>query len=189
MSRARRVPAALPRAPWRTALLGVALALGGCASEQARLAVRDVLTLRTGTVSELRDRRGRGPLREHAVPPEAMLELAAQACRGMVGLRGRPVTTVEVSRRYGEVTAKEQGLDGRRDPAYGDEWVSAVVITVHPVPGDPARSRVEWHACRRSMLMGCGVDWAGLLDARLDAAVAAWQAQDPRAPGLAPSAR
>lgn len=174
-------------AAWRAGLCLVpCLLLGGCVSERTAEAVRDVVTLRTGTISELRDRRGRGPFQEHEVPPADMLEVVARACRAMVGLRGRPVTTVEVSRRHGEVTAKEQGLDGRRDPAYGDEWVSAVVVVVHPVVGQPGRSRVEWHATRRSVLMVRGVDWEGALAARIEQEVRAWQAT--RAASVQPAA-
>ena len=89
-------------------LLASAWAGAGCVSKEVRDSAKDVLTLRSGTVSELRDQRGQGPFHLYDVAPSEMLQVAAAACRKAVGLRGRPVTTVEVSPRYGEVTAKEQ---------------------------------------------------------------------------------
>lgn len=154
------------------AILALALGLPGCASELAADAARDVLTLRQGTMSGLKRLRGTGPFREFAVPPAEMLEVAAAACRKAKGLRGRPVTVVEVSPRYGEVTAKEQPADAPEDASYGDEWVSAVLIIVHPVPTRPGVSKVEWHHARRSPLMGCGVDWARSLPGWIDEALA-----------------
>ncbi len=138
--------------------------LAGCTvSENVQDSARDVLTLRSGTVNELKALRGTGPFTRYEVAPAEMLEVAAAACRKARGLRGKPVTGVEVSPRYGEVTAKERAYDVHPDVGYSEDWRSAVVITVHPIEGEPRASRVEWHAGRRSPLLACAVAWDRVL--------------------------
>jgi|GEM_PF-1753772 len=144
-------------------LLAGSLLASCTVSENVRDSARDVITLRSGTVSELKALRGSGPFTRYEVAPREMLEVAAAACRKARGLRGKPVTGVEVSVRYGEVTAKERADDVHPDVGYSEDWRSAVVITVHPILGEPNVSRVEWHATKRSPLLGCGVDWDGVL--------------------------
>jgi hypothetical protein len=132
-----------------------------------------VLTLRNGTMSELKARRGQGPFRIYQVPPVEMLGVVATACGKAVGQRGRPVTVVEISQRYMEVSAKEQAHDAPKDASYGDDWISAVLVIVHPDAAQPDLSRVEWHTTARSPLIGCSVDWErvlpGLIEAELRA--------------------
>ncbi len=138
--------------------------LAGCTvSEDVRKSARDVVTLRSGTVNELRALRGSGPFTRYELAPEALVEVAAAACRKARGLRGKPVTAVEVSPRYGEVTAKERAYDVYPDVGYSEDWRSAVVITVHPILGEPQACRVEWHAARRSPLLPCAVHWDSVL--------------------------
>ena len=65
-----------------------ALSLPGCVSEQVADVAHDVLTLRSGTMSELKARRGQGPFRIYKVPPVEMLGVLATACGKAVGQRG-----------------------------------------------------------------------------------------------------
>jgi hypothetical protein len=97
----------------------------------------------------------------------------------MVGLRGKPVTAVEIHARYGEVVAKERAPDAPDDPGYSYEWVSAGVVTVHVVPGEPHVSDVEIHGARRSPLTPCGVHWESMLPPVLAQVVAERRARSP----------
>ena len=144
------------------------LGLAGCVSEDVAESAQDVLTLRSGTMSGLRARRGQGPFHDYDVAPVEMLGVVASACGKAVGQRGRPVTVVELSTRYMEVYAKEQAHDAPRGASYGDEWISAVLVIVHPDAAHPDRSRVEWHATARSPLVGCSVDWQRVLPALIE---------------------
>lgn len=162
----------------RRVLLGTLALLSAClaacrVSPVVLESARDVLTLRTGTISELRDLRGTGPRRRYPVAPDEMLEVLADACRRARDLRGRPVTGVSVSRRYREVVAKERAPDAPADPGYGEEWRTAVVATVHPVADQPGACDVELHAARRSPLLGGATDWARRLPGWIDEVLAA----------------
>lgn len=140
--------------------LAGALAGAGCrVSPVVGEAARDVLTLRSGTITGLKALRGSGPFTRYEVAPEAMLDVLAAACRKARDLGGRPVTSVTISRHYGEVTAKEHAPDAPADPGYSEEWRTAVVATVHPLAGEPGACRVEVHAARRSPLMGGANLW------------------------------
>ena len=149
-------------------LLLVAPGAPGCVSKDVRESARDVLTLRSGTVSELRDRRGRGPFRRYELPPAEMLEVLGAAARKARDLAGRPVSAVTVSARYGEVVAKERGPDDPAEGSYQEDWRTAVVATVHAVPGEPGASRVEIHAMRRSPLLDAAVEWEARLPGWID---------------------
>ena len=70
------------------------------------------------------------------------------------------------------MTAKERAYDVHPDVGYSEDWRSAVVITVHPILGEPNVSRVEWHAGRRSPLLPCGVHWDGVLPGLIAEALA-----------------
>ena len=142
----------------------------GCVSENVKDVAHDVLTLRTGTISALKDMRGQGPFHMYPVPPAEMLEVVAAACRKAVGVGNRP-PLVSVSERALEVTAKELEPDAPKDPGYSQDWRSAVVVIIHPDPRNPSVSRVEWNACRRSSLLGYRVDWMGSLPGWIDEAL------------------
>lgn len=172
-------------------LLPLLLLLAACrASPLALEAARDVVTRRTGTVAGLKDLRGTGPFTRYEVGPEEMLEVLAQACRRARDLRGRPVALVTVSRRYAEVTAKEPDPDAPDDPGYSAEWRSAVVATVHAIPGAPDACQVEIHAVRRSPLLGCSTLWERDLPRWIAETLAAREAPSPEVPSSgAPSSR
>jgi hypothetical protein len=137
---------------------------GGGAGGATGDAVRNVLTLRFGAVSNAKALRGTGPFREYGVPPDRMLEVVE-------GVLLERTPAVWTNRRRGEVTAKEQTRGDPGDPSYADDWSSAVVVTVHPVAGDASRSRVEVHGVRRGVFERGSVDWEREVPPRLDAAV------------------
>lgn len=160
-------------------LLLVAVLLPACrVSESVQTSARDVLTLRNGTIHELRERRGQGPFVRYEVAPEAMLDVLAAAAGRARDLAGRPVTGIAVSKRYGHVVAKERAPDAPKDPGYSEDWRTAVVAIVHAVPGEPRASRVEIHGTRRSPLLGGANDW--------ERALPAWIEQELAARGLPP---
>lgn len=182
------------RAPARSVgvALVAALALGGgCAlKESVRDSAHDVFTLRRGTISALRDLRGTGPFRRHPLPPDAMLEVVAAACRRARDLAGAPVTGIEVSPRYREVVAKERAPGTRDDPGYAEDWRTAVVATVHPIEGEPDACRVEIHGTRRSPLLGGANVWEESLPGWIDEELAARRTVPAAgAPGAATPAR
>jgi len=153
-----------------SSLLACLASAPGCVSENVKDIAHDVLTLRSGTISALKDMRGQGPFHMYSVPPAEMLEVAAAACRKAVGVGNRP-PLVSVSERALEVTAKEVEPDAPKDPGYSEDWRSAVVIIVHPDVSNPSVSRVEWHAARRSPLLGYRVDWISRLPGWIDEAL------------------
>lgn len=165
----------------------LALALGSSASgcrlsETERDSVRDVLTLRRGTISDLRALRLTGPFTRYEVPPGEMLLVVADAAGKARDSRGRPARR-RVSPRYGEVVAKESAPEAPPDPSYDDEWSTAAVITVHPVANEPEASRVEFHAARRSVLMGGLTDWNRSLPGWIDEVLRARTEGGPGVPG------
>ena len=170
--------------------LALALVLGSCAagcslSETERKAVRDVVTLRRGTISDLRAQRLTGPFHRYEVPPEEMMRVAADAVRTARDFRGRPAKVRE-SVRYREVVAKESAAEAPPIPSYSDEWTTAVVVTVHDVPGEPEASRVEWHSARRSVLMGGVTDWERSLPGWIDEVLAKRARGGDGVPGVEP---
>ena len=152
---------------WGTAVLLAGL-LPGCVSKHVRAVAHDVFTLRSGTISALKAQRGTGPFRRYEVAPDELLDLIAEAAGKARDLWGRPVGSVDVSRHYREVVAKERAPDAPADPGYSEDWRTAVVVTVHPVEGEPGASRVEIHAGRRSPLLGGRNDWQRSLPGWID---------------------
>ena len=125
----------------------------------------NVLTLQSGTVTAIRERRGEGPFRDYAVPPAEMLDLATEVLQAKVA-------AVFPNPHAGEVIAKERKGKEASDDWYAPAWVSAVVVIVHPVPADPGRSRVEVHATNRGPFHRGAIDWEREVPSLLDAAVA-----------------
>ena len=56
-----------------------------------------VLTLRSGTMSDLRKRVGQGPFRTYEIPPAEMLEILEEAVGEARGRGDRPIRAVFVS--------------------------------------------------------------------------------------------
>jgi hypothetical protein len=155
--------------PGRTLVaLGLAVAAAAC-SASSRKNVKDVaetvLTLQTGTVTELKARRDTGPFRDYAVPPGEMLTLVEGVLRSKV-------VAVFVEPRQQVVVAKEREGKEALDDSYAPAFRSAVVVFVHAVPGDAGRCRVEVHACHRGPFRRGTVDWEREVPALLDDAVA-----------------
>jgi hypothetical protein len=148
------------------ALVTLALAAGcaGGVSDDTREAIENVLTLETGAVNDARALRGQGPFRDYAVPPDEMLELAE-------GVLRTKVVAVRTNFDAREVIAKERRGELAHEDAYTGRWVSAVVVTVHPVAGLPNRSRVEVHAVSKGVFTHGRIDWEREVPPLLDAAV------------------
>jgi hypothetical protein len=158
------------------AAAGLALSLlsGGCGSmdPETKEVVENVLTLQQGAVSNLRDLRGRGPFRDYCVAPEVMLDLATKVLK-------ERVVAVFPNPRALEVVAKERCAKDAADDTYAPAFVSAVVVIIHPVDGEPDRSRVEVHATQRSPFIHGHIAWEKDVPAALDAAVAAHRRPQP----------
>jgi hypothetical protein len=157
-------------------VLGVAVAVGACSSGDSggksgesgnatKDAIRNVLTLRFGAVSNARALRGTGPFREYALSPDGLFDVAVEA----LGARTKALWP---NRRRAEIVVKEQTEGDPADPYYSDDWSSAAVVTVHPVEGNPARSRMEVHAVARGVFTRGHVAWESEVPAWVDAAVA-----------------
>lgn len=146
----------------------VALLLAACkggVSEDTKKAVENVVTLRTGTVSELHALYGTGPFRDYAVPPGEMVDLATAVLKTFV-------PAVFANERTLTVVAKERkGKDAWVDD-YSPEWHSAVIVFVHRVVGNPDACRVEIHATNRGTFHKGSIAWEQVLPGRLDEAVA-----------------
>lgn len=147
-------------------VLAVAAAAGACSAssrDNVKKVAETVLTLQTGTVSELKDRRGTGPFRAYDVPPAEMLDLAAGVLRSrLLAVFPEPL--------QGVVIAKERSGKDALDDSYAPAFDAAVAVFVHPVDGSPGRSRVEVHCIQRGPFRRGRVDWARELPPLLDAA-------------------
>ena len=165
---ARPCPARLP-----ALFAGLTLLFGGCGdtgtAKQVREIAESVVTLQTGTTSELRDRRGSGPFREFDVAPDEMVEVLEAAMKRAGGEDGPPWVKVYASRRYREVVAKEFE---ERSSTYKDTFRTAAIAIVHPVAGDASRSRVEMHHTRRGPFHGGSVRLQAGLPGWIDAELA-----------------
>ena len=139
------------------------LLLAACASDdttdQIKEIAENVVTLQSGTMSELRERRGQGPFRRYEQPPEVMLEVVEEAVRRARGLGDRAVEGVYVSKRRGEVIAKEREPEKAAATKYSLPFRSAVLVVVHPIVGEPEASRVEMHAMERGPFHKGRVAW------------------------------
>ena len=142
------------------ASLAVTLLLGaGCVSDRVRESAETVLTLQSGTIAELRERRGRGPFAAYDVAPDEMIGILEAAARKARGLGGLPVTAVFASPARGEVVAKERAPADAKNTGYEGAFRTAMVAIVHPVAGRPQASRVEIHALQRGPFHGGQVAW------------------------------
>lgn len=153
-----------------TAGLLLLLVLGGCGetgtAKQVREIAENVVTLQTGTTSELRDRRGQGPFRDFDVAPDEMVEVLEAAMKRAGGGGEAPWVKVYASRRYREIVAKEFE---KPSATYKDPFRTAAIAIVHPVPGDASRCRVEMHHTRRGPFHGGSVRWQAGLPGWIDA--------------------
>ena len=145
---------------------------GGGTGDMVGETLETVFTLQSGTVGELRDRRGSGPFREYDVDPEEMLFVVEGAVGRARGAGDTPVSAVFVSKRYREVIAKERSPSDAGDDAYAPTWRSAVVVTVHPVTGRDDRSRVEIHAANKGPFHRGTISWERDLPGWIDAEMA-----------------
>ncbi len=150
------------------ALLCVACGDTGTAAQVRELA-ENVVTLQTGTTSELRDQRGTGPCRGYDVGPDEMVEVLEDAMKRADGKGEPPYVKTFASKRYREVVAKE--FEKRR-ATYKDTFLTAAIAIVHPVAGDPSRCRVEMHDTRRGPFHGGSVKWGRDLPGWIDAELA-----------------
>ncbi len=137
-------------------LVAATFLLAGCASgdsdSMVQQVVKDVLQGKTGTVTSIKALRGTGPFLEYPVPPDEMVHMVGRA------LKKKTVAVFENERAY-EVVAKERSADRAHDDWYAPDWLSAVVVFVHPVEGDEGRSRIEIHATSRGAAWRGKIDW------------------------------
>lgn len=143
------------------ALLGFLLVAcaGDDTTDQIKEVAENVVTLQSGTMTELRELRGQGPFRRYEQPPDVMLEVIEEAIGHARGLGGREVAGVWVSKRRGEVVAKEREPDEADSEKYSLPFRSAVLVIVHPVLGEPNVSQVEMHATHRGPFHKGRVAW------------------------------
>lgn len=144
------------------ALAACATGGGGVEAETLQETAVGVLTFQGGTISELKERRNRGPFRRYDLAPDALVEVVAEAARKARGPDGRPIRTVWVRRRAREVVAKEPAPDAKGD-GYQQPWRSAMVAMVHEIPGEPEASRLEIHAMDKGPFHRGRIDWEGAM--------------------------
>lgn len=153
-------------------MLLLALPLAGCLSDDALKTAETVLTLQSGTMSELRNMRGQGPFRTYDVAPDVMLGVVEEAAR-MARIRGdEPVRAIFVSERKGEVVAKEREGEAAKDDGYEAAFRTAMYAVVHEVPDQPGRSRVEIHEMTRGPFHTGVVRWVRDMPGWIDAVLA-----------------
>lgn len=142
---------------------------GGTSTENLEEIAVNVVTLQSGTTTDLRERRNQGPFVTYEVSPEGMLLVLETAMKQAGGEASWPYVEVYVSKRYGEVLAKEFGEPGK---GYGDPFRSAALAIVHPVVDRPHQSRVETHTIERGPFHRGSVAWRQRLPAWIAAALA-----------------
>ena len=138
-------------------------------TKQIKEVAVNVVTLQTGTTSELRDRRGTGPFREYDVPPDEMVDVLEGAMRRARGDGEPPWVKAFASKRYGEVVAKEFE---EASASYKDPFRTAAIAIVHPIPDAPKRCKIETHHTRRGPFHGGSVQWQAGLPGWIDAELA-----------------
>jgi hypothetical protein len=153
-------------------LVACLLSLAGCVSDRVTQVAETVLTLQSGTISELRDRRGSGPYRTYPFTREEMLTIVEAAARKARGAGDEPVRAVFVYERAGEVIAKERSADEADDDAYDGAFRTALYAAVLPVIGDRSQSRVEIHAIDRGPFHKGVVRWARDMPRWIDEVIA-----------------
>jgi hypothetical protein len=121
-------------------------------SKQVKEILTNVSRLRFGTVSDVRAMRGTGPFYDFDVPPGVMLDAAEKAMKSKVA-------AVFPNPRALEVIAKERRPDMAWDDSYAPSFLSAAIVIVHPVPGDPHKSKVEIHAIDRGPFDRGSIPW------------------------------
>lgn len=164
MSRRRAVGVAL-----RGVFVGALAVVGaGCSASSLKTVgevAGTVLTLQSGTVTDLKARRDTGPYRDYDVPPAEMMALVEGVLRTkVVAVFPEPLQQV--------VVAKERAGKEELDDGYAAPFRTAVVVFVHPVAGDPMRCRVEVHAGQRGPFHRGRIDWERDVPPLLDEAVA-----------------
>lgn len=171
-------------------MLGLALCGSACSgvSDRVKDSAETVLTLRSGTMSDLRLRVGEGPFHTYEVPPGEMLTVVEEAARRARGQGGRPVAGIFVSELRAEVTAKERPPDQAHEDGYEAPFLSAMVATVRPVLGRPEASTVEIHGIRSGPFHHGVVAWERDMPGWIQAVLRARQeaADAPLAPIPAP---
>ena len=157
-------------------LLAAALALPACSSsvgsDRVLETLETVATLRGGTVSALRDLRGTGPFRTYAMAPAELVEVVGEAAAFARGRGGKPVKAIFVSKRRGEVVAKERDAEDADDEGYEKPFLSAVVASVHGVPGQPDIARLEIHETHSGPFHIGAVSWTRDLPIWIDQVLA-----------------
>ena len=147
--------------------------LGGCSGldDNVKDSAETVLTLRSGTMSDLRQRVGQGPFRTYEIPPDEMLEILEEAVGEARGRGDRPIRAVFVSENRRQVVAKEREGEHRDDDGYSKPFVTAMVATVYPIRERPEASRVEIHAIRSGPFHGGRVRWERDMPTWIDRAI------------------
>ncbi|MGE0192547.1 MAG: hypothetical protein AB7T63_10965 [Planctomycetota bacterium] len=157
-------------------LVAGALALPGCSSsvgsDRVLESLETVATLRGGTISALRDLRGTGPFRTYHLPPGELVEVVGEAAAFARGRGGQPVKAIFVSKRRGEVVAKERDPEDASSTSYDEPFLSAVVVSVHGVPGQPDLARLEMHATHSGPFHLGAVNWTRDLPVWIDQVLA-----------------
>ena len=131
----------------------------GATGDAAREAVMNVATMRGGTLSALRDRRGRGPFREYDVSPEVLLRAVERAAGQARGRGGHPVKAIFVSKRRSEVVAKEREPALASSESYRGPFLSAMLAVVHESRIHPGKARLELHATHSGPFHLGAVNW------------------------------
>lgn len=140
-------------------LLLAAPLLAGCVSDDVKETAETVLTLQSGTMSELRDRRGTGPFTTYDLTPDVLLGVVEEAARMARGAGGEPVRAVFVSERRGEVVAKEREGEDAQDDGYSAPFRTAMLAVVHRVPGRADQARLEVHMIQRGPFHRGVINW------------------------------
>lgn len=172
----------MSRAAGPLAFLLLLGATGGCADPLAEEAVTNVLTLQSGTMSELRARRGTGPFREYGLAPDVMAEVLGEALRKARGVGGEPLAAIWVKPHRGEVYAKERTPAMAADDSYDGPLLGGVIVFVHPVRGRSGASRIEVHEMQRGPFHRGAVRWRRDLPGWIEEALSERLAAIPAAP-------
>ena len=144
----------------RVALVSLAaLLLTACVSDEVKETAETVLTLQSGTMSELRQKRGTGPFTFYHQRPADMLRYVERAARMARDEAGEPVRAIFVSHRRGEVVAKERAGEHTTEDGYEAPFRTAMLAVVHSVRDAPGRSRVEIHMIQRGPFHRGVVNW------------------------------